>query len=76
MNLFPIMYLERAFLSCILNVIDANYLAMLSDNDIAILFLHCDLGFPWESNILGHFTLAQLGARLGFQAEPEPSHYM
>ena len=24
--------------------------------------------------ILGHFTLAQLGARFGFQAEPELSH--
>ncbi len=29
---------------------------------------------PNFRDTLGHFTLAQLGARLGFRAEPELSH--
>ena len=38
------------------------------------LILQLFLSNRRRKNSMGHFTLARLGARLGFQAEPEPSH--
>ena len=38
-------------------------------------YIFLERGKPHLSkNIMGFFTLARLGARLGFLAEPEPSH--
>ncbi len=55
----PLYATERAiYLAGLLNVVDANYLAELNDNDMVNIFLFGDPEFPWESNML-LFKMAQ-----------------